>query len=99
MSTIYYIKLAANLTNRKISYHAHWNGKEFRASGEPWAVIDNAERAMAEFQRVLTTLKTEYWSGCYQVGLYAEVWQDDKLLKAEFIKTYQTSAFNALQTT
>jgi len=42
MSTIYYIKLAANLTNRKISYHAHWNGKEFRASGEPWAVIDNA---------------------------------------------------------
>jgi len=69
MSTIYYIKLAANLTNRKISYHAHWNGKEFRASG------------------------------CYQVGLYAEGWQDEKLLKAEFIKTYQTSAFNALQTT
>ncbi len=55
MSTIYYIKLAANLTNRKISYHAYWNGKEFRTSGEPWAVIDNAERAKAEFVETYQT--------------------------------------------
>ena len=93
MTTIYYIKLEANLSARGVYYTACWSGKEFRIKDEPWGSLDNLKIAEVEFDKVLTTVKPEFWSGCYQIGIWAEVWQGDDLIQSGYVKTYQTPAF------
>lgn len=94
-TTAYYIKLEANLSARRVYYTAFWDGKTFKMSSEPWVCFDKSEIAEAEFAKALTTIKPDYWSGCYQICIWKEVWQDDILLKSEYIQTYQTPAFSS----
>ena len=99
MKTIYYIRLEAKLSVNKVEYKAHWSDKAkgFTTSAQPLAAIDDLEAAKIQFKKILAPLKPEYWSGCYQIGIWAEVWQGDELLKAEYVETYQTPAFTELQ--
>lgn len=92
-TTAYYIKLEAHLSARGVYYKAFWDGKTFRMSGEPWICFDKADIAEAEFVKVLATIKPDYWSGCYQIGIWKEVWQDNTLILSEYLQTYQTPAF------
>lgn len=96
-TTAYYIKLEANLSARHIYYIAFWDGCGYRTSSKPWVCYDKLPMAQAEFSKALISLKPEHYSGCYQVGIWAEEWQDDSLINSGYIETYQTPAFNALK--
>lgn len=99
ITTVYTIRLEADLSARGVYYRAVWDGTAFRTSGSFWLCYDKPTAAQNEYQKALSAVKPEYWSGCYQIGIWAEVWQDDELLKAEYVKTCQTPAFAELQKT
>lgn len=97
-TTAYYIRLEADLCARNVYYIAFWDGYGFTTSAKPWVSYDKLQIAQAEFAKILSSLKPEYYSGCYQVGIWAEEWQDDNILNSQYIKTYQTPAFIKLKT-
>lgn len=93
MTKIYTIKLTANLTQRNVFYTAFWNGKCFASTGQPWACLNDEAKARAEFDRVIESLKPEYWQGNYKVELLLEKWEKDKFINAVCLDFIQSQDY------